>query len=204
MGTTEWLSLSDSPSEFGSTVSFSLTLPGWGGLGERRCGSRQWVWWSLPLVGAKRHSGQSRGVCTVSLPCFFAVFWRRKKNLSERRKGNRILGVHVPGPFAVVCTLRVPISFPRSLPVLCCYPRSMRFHPVGKQAVPLAPAQMPVHGLAIKRACPGSCHQSFRGGNTSPPCRPVLPCPSVGTLPSPRSRVFDFSGVCYGFIHCVQ
>ena len=170
-------------------MSFSLTLSrvGWTG----RAQQTQAVGLVVPPFGWSRETlwTKSRGACTISLPCFFAVFWRRKKNLYERRKGNCILGIHVPGPLAVVCPLRVPIRFPRSLSVLCCYPCSVRFHPVGKHAVPLASAQMPVHGLAIKRACPGSCHQSFRGGNTSPPCHPALPCPSVGTLPSPRSRV---------------
>lgn len=52
----------------------------------------------------------------------------------------------------------------------------MLFQPVGKRAVPLARAQMPVHGLAIKKTCYGRCRRPS-GKDVRP--QYAVPCSSI-------------------------
>lgn len=153
---------------------------------------------ALALAGAQSDSGQRRTVAsqvTRSLHGnperpFLATQKTSGSSDPCRACGRPVRG----GPCFAVGLLRC-------LPAPSAQPGCMFAHPVGKQAVPPAPARMPVHGLAIKQACHGSCLWSFREGGTSPARCPLLHHPRVGTLVSLRSKSFDFSGVCSSFNH---
>lgn len=91
---------------------FSLVLSGGDGIEECRGG--HWGHQALPLMGAKGNSGERPKVAGVRLFCVCSFL-----EIAGKLRGNWILEIRVPGPFAVVCILLMSIGFPRSLLVLC-------------------------------------------------------------------------------------
>lgn len=188
-------------SDLGPHRASPLSGPGWEGVGECRCRGWQWGrWFSLwlePRATLDKHPQ-----------------WPARSHLySESLQGNperpflKTQKTSASSDPQKACRRPVcggscfTVGFLRCLPALSSQPCRMFVHPVGKQAVPPGPARMPVHGLAIKQACHGSCLRSFREGGTSPARCPLLHHPRVGTLVSLRSESFDFSGVCSSFNH---
>lgn len=149
----------------------------------------------LPLAGAQSDSGQSPTVASQ------VASGTQKDLSSQRRKTSVSSDPQHAGSRSVRGGSCFTVGFLRCPPAPSSRPCCMFAHPVGKQAVPPAPARMPVHGLAIKQACHGSCLRSFREGGRSPAQCPLLHHPRVGIPVSLRSESFDFSGVCSSFDH---
>lgn len=82
-----------------------------------------------------------------------------------------------------------PVDFPGLFWFRVPSSAAMFFQPVGKHVVPPASAQMPVHGLAIKKTCYGSCRRPSGKGvhpQYAVPCSAIpglrLLCPLEASL----------------------